>query len=160
MEPSATCYLEWEIFRMVFYNGRSSSRVSYWDHSSSIGLVNDLGSDAELSADDISLLLQFTKNKRPCRPYSHCKLKDESIIMILQIRLCCQWSYTGRVQILHGGHRKEGCIQSFQLERKTSFFKSRCRTLLFNFESFLTLKGASFSDFGKATRGGGICLHL
>ena len=37
------------------------------------------------------------------------------------------------------------------------FFKSRCKTLLFNFESFLTLKGPGFSDFGTARRGGGIC---
>ena len=34
-----------------------------------------------------------------------------------------QWSYTGRVQILHGGHRKKGCVQSFQLERKEQFLQ-------------------------------------
>ena len=33
------------------------------------------------------------------------------------------WSYTGRVQILHGSHRKEGCVQSFQLERKEQFLQ-------------------------------------
>ena len=45
-------------------------------------------------------------------------------------------------------------------KKRTVFFKSRCKTLLFNFESFLTLKGPSFSDFDTATRGGGICLHM
>ena len=34
-----------------------------------------------------------------------------------------QWSYTGRLQILHGGHREEGCVQSFQLERKEQFLQ-------------------------------------
>ena len=34
-----------------------------------------------------------------------------------------QLSYTGGVQILHGGHRKEGCVQSFQLERKEQFLQ-------------------------------------
>ena len=34
-----------------------------------------------------------------------------------------QWSYTGGVQILPGGHRKEGCVQSFQLEKKEQFLQ-------------------------------------
>ena len=34
-----------------------------------------------------------------------------------------QWSCTGRVQILHGGHREEGCVQSFQLKRKEQFLQ-------------------------------------
>ena len=33
-------------------------------------------------------------------------------------------------------------------KEKNIFFKSRCKNLLFNFESFLTLKGPGFSDFG------------
>ena len=32
----------------------------------------------------------------------------------------------------------------FSWKEKNSFFKSRCKTLLFNFESFLTLKGQAF----------------
>ena len=36
----------------------------------------------------------------------------------------------------------------FSWKGKNNFFKSRCKTLLFNFESFLTLKGPSFSDYG------------
>ena len=39
-------------------------------------------------------------------------------------------------------------------KEKNIFFKSRCKNLLFNFESFLTLKGPSFSDFGTARRRG------
>ena len=45
-------------------------------------------------------------------------------------------------------------------KEKNIFFKCRCKNLLFNFESFLTLKEPDFSDFGTARRGGGICLHL
>ena len=35
-------------------------------------------------------------------------------------------------------------------KEKNIFFKSRCKNLLFNFESILTLKGPGFSDFGTA----------
>ena len=45
-------------------------------------------------------------------------------------------------------------------KEKNTFFKSRCKNLLFNFEILLTLKGPGFSDFGTARRGGGMCLHL
>ena len=41
----------------------------------------------------------------------------------------------------------------FSWKEKNRCFKSRCKTLLFNFESFLTLKGPGFSDFGTARRG-------
>ena len=54
---------------------------------------------------------------------------------------------------------EEGCALSFQLE-KNIFFKSRCKNLLFNFESILTLKSPGFSDFGTARGGDGICFHL
>ena len=38
-------------------------------------------------------------------------------------------------------------------KEKNIFFKNRCKNLLFNFESLLTLKGPGFSDFGTARRG-------
>ena len=68
-----------------------------------------------------------------------------------------QWSYTERVQIFHRG--LEGPVVSAGKE-KNILFKSRCKNLLFNFESFLTLKGPGFSDSGTARRWGGICLNL
>ena len=37
-------------------------------------------------------------------------------------------------------------------EKKNIFFKSRCKNLLFNFESILTLEKPGFSDFGTAMR--------
>ena len=43
-------------------------------------------------------------------------------------------------------------------KEKSIFFKSRCKNLLFNFESILTLKGPGFSDFCMARGGDGICL--
>ena len=64
-----------------------------------------------------------------------------------------QWSYTGRVQILHGGPRGGMCPVVSAGKEKNIFFKSRCKNLLFNLESILTLKGPGFSDFGTA-RGG------
>ena len=47
-------------------------------------------------------------------------------------------------------------------KEKNGFFKSRCKNLLFNFKSILTLKGPDFSDYGTAGEGaeGGICLPL
>ena len=45
-------------------------------------------------------------------------------------------------------------------KEKSIFFKCRCKNLLFNFESILTLKGPGFSDFVTARGGDGICLHL
>ena len=60
-----------------------------------------------------------------------------------------QWFCTGRVQILHGGPRGGICPVVSAGKGKNIFFKSRCKNLLFNFESFLTLKGPGFSDFGN-----------
>ena len=45
-------------------------------------------------------------------------------------------------------------------KEKNIFFKSGCKSLLFNFESILTLKGPGFSYFNAARGGDGICLHL
>ena len=45
------------------------------------------------------------------------------------------------------------------LHRKSSNIASRCKNFLFNFESFLTLKGPGFSYSGTAGGGDGICLH-
>ena len=45
-------------------------------------------------------------------------------------------------------------------KEKNIFFKSRCKNLLSNFESILTLKGPGLSDFGMARGGDEICLHL
>ena len=45
---------------------------------------------------------------------------------------------------------EEGCVLSFQLEKKRTFSsKVDEKKLLFNFESILILKGPGFSDFGK-----------
>ena len=41
----------------------------------------------------------------------------DNVVVVLQC------SYTGIVQILHGGHREEGCVLSFQLERKEQFLQ-------------------------------------
>ena len=38
-------------------------------------------------------------------------------------------------------------------KEKNNFFKGRCKNLLFNFESILTLKGPDFSNFGTARKG-------
>ena len=49
-------------------------------------------------------------------------------------------------------------------KEKNTFFKSRCKNLLFNllfnFESILTLKGPGLSNFGTARGGDGIFLHM
>ena len=44
-----------------------------------------------------------------------------------------QWSDTGRVQILHGGHREEGCVLSFQLERKEQFLQKWMQNFIVQF---------------------------
>ena len=80
-------------------------------------------------------------------------LKTKHVIQ--QIRLY----YTGRVQILDGGSGGGMCLV-VSAGKENIFFKSRCKNLLFNFESFLTLKGSGFSDVGTARRESGICLHL
>ena len=66
----------------------------------------------------------------------------------------------GRGQILHEGPGGGMCPVISAGKEKNIFFKSRCKNLLFNFESILTLKGPGFSDFGMAREGDGICLHL
>ena len=67
-----------------------------------------------------------------------------------------QWSFTGRVQILHGGPGRGICTCRFSWKRKEQFsFKSRCKNLLLNFESILTLEGPGFSDSGTAGEGEG-----
>ena len=48
----------------------------------------------------------------------------------------------------------------FSWKKKSIFFKSRCKNLLSNFESILTLKGPGFSDFGTVRGGDGTYLHL
>ena len=101
----------------------------------------------------------LSTNKRPCRPYSHCKLKDEKHV-IQQMTLYCSGPTREELKYCMEATERRHVSSRFSWKEKNSFFKSRCKTLLFNFESFLTLKGPSFSDFGKATRGGGICLHL
>ena len=45
-------------------------------------------------------------------------------------------------------------------KEKNTFFKSRCKNLLFNFQSILTIKGPGLSNFGTGRGGDGICLHL
>ena len=50
-----------------------------------------------------------------------------------------QSSYTGRVQILNGGPIRGMCPVISAGKEENIFFKSRCKKLLFNFESFLTL---------------------
>ena len=66
------------------------------------------------------------------------------------------WSYTGRVQILHGDPGGGMCPVVSARKEKNIFFKSRCKNLLFTFESFLTLKGPGFSDSDTTRRGGRI----
>ena len=78
--------------------------------------------------------------------------------MIQQIRLYCNGPT--REQILHGGPRRGMCIVVSDEKEKNTFFKSRCKNLLFNFESILTLKGPGLSNFGMVRGGDGICLHL
>ena len=66
--------------------------------------------------------------------------------VIQQIRLYCSGP-TLRVRILHGGPGGGMCPVVSAGKEKNIFFKSRRKNLLFNFESFLTLKGPGFSDF-------------
>ena len=68
-------------------------------------------------------------NKRPCRPLLALQAFKKTKACDSTDQVVLQWSYAGRVQILQGG--KENNI----------FFKSRCKNLLFNFKSFLTIKG-------------------
>ena len=65
-----------------------------------------------------------------------------------------------RVQILHGGPGGGMCPVVSAGKEKNIVFKSRCKNLLFNFETILTLKGPGFSNFGTARGGDGICLHM
>ena len=73
--------------------------------------------------------------------------------MIQQIRLYCSGSTQEEFKYCMEATERTHVSSRFNWKEKNSFFKSRCKTLLFNFESFLTLKGPSFSDFGVVTRG-------
>ena len=68
--------------------------------------------------------------------------------MIQQIRLYCSGSTREQFKYCMEAIERRDVSSRFSWKEKNSFFKSRCKTLLFNFESFLTLKGPSFSDFG------------
>ena len=82
------------------------------------------------------------------------------MIQVSTYQVVLQWSYTGRVQILHGGPGGAMCPVVSAGKEKNIFFKCRCKNLLFNFESFLTLKGPGFSDFGTArTNNNEICYY-
>ena len=61
---------------------------------------------------------------------------------------------------MYGGPRGGMCSVVSAETEKNTFFKSRCKNLLFNFESILTIKGPGLSNFGTARGGNGICLHL
>ena len=66
-------------------------------------------------------LQNITQTRGPVGLTRIASLKTKACDSTDQVVL--QWSYTGRVQILHGGHRKEGCVQSFRLKRKEQFLQ-------------------------------------
>ena len=64
-----------------------------------------------------------------------------------------QWSYAGGAQILHEGPKGGMCPVISAGKENNIFFNRRCKNLLFNFESILTLKGAGFSDLVRPGEG-------
>ena len=66
--------------------------------------------------------------------------------MIQQIRLYCNGPTLEEFKYCMEATDRRDVSSRFSWKEKNSFFKSRCKTLLFNFESFLTLKGPSFPD--------------
>ena len=65
--------------------------------------------------------------------------------MIQQIRLYCSGPTREEFKYCMEATERRDVSSRFDWKEKNSFFKSICKTLLFNFESFLTLKGPSFS---------------
>ena len=65
--------------------------------------------------------------------------------------------------MLHGGPEGGMCPVVSAGKEKNIFFKSRCKNLLFNFESFLTLKGPGFQILvrpGEGVESAFICIFV
>ena len=64
--------------------------------------------------------------------------------MIQQIRLYCSGPTREEFKYCMEATERRDVSCRFSWKENNSFFKSRCKTLLFNFEGFLTLKGQAF----------------
>ena len=99
-----------------------------------------------------SVAMCFPLNKRPVGLTRIASLKRKHVIQ--QIRLHNSGPTREDFKYCMEATERRDVSSRFSWKEKNSFFESRCKTLLFNFENCLTLKGPSISDFGTATRGG------
>ena len=76
-------------------------------------------------------------------------LKTKACDVIQRIRLYCSGPTWEEFKYCMEATERRDVSSRFSWKENNS----RCKILLFNFESFLTLKGPSLPDFGTATRG-------